>query len=116
MSSRTEAIGEDSREQDNNMTQKQGVLERMKRIRSAPPKIIADDTRDDNDEHIQFNYTYSLDPIDKHGPGSADELTDQNIIYEATVSLPRIISNRTTSSSSMALGWHGSANIVLACY
>ena len=84
MSSRTESIGEDSGEQNNNMTQKQGVLERMKRIRSAPPKIIADDTRDDNDEHIQFNYTYSLDPIDKHGPGSADELTDQNKSLQTT--------------------------------
>ena len=84
MSSRTEAIGGGSGEQDNNMTQKQGVLERMKRIRSAPPKIIADDTRDDNDEDVQFNYTYSLDPIDKHGPGSADELTDQNKSLQTT--------------------------------
>eukprot|EP00986_Skeletonema_menzelii_P020219 scaffold30567_cov160-Skeletonema_menzelii.AAC.3 len=82
MSSRAESIGDGSVEQDNNITTKQGVLERMKRIRSAPPKIVAD-TRDDDDD-VEVNYTYSLDPPDQHGPVSADGLTNQNKAPQTT--------------------------------
>ncbi len=77
MSSRTESIGESSGEHENNSMTKQRMLERMKRIRSAPSKIVADDTRNDSSE-VEFNYTYSVDPLDQHGPDSADELADQN--------------------------------------
>mmetsp|Transcript_7327 Transcript_7327/g.10695 ORF Transcript_7327/g.10695 Transcript_7327/m.10695 type:complete len:248 (+) Transcript_7327:100-843(+) len=44
LSSRTESIGESSKEHDNNnINTEQGVLERMKRIRSAPSKIVGTD-------------------------------------------------------------------------
>mmetsp|Transcript_34317 Transcript_34317/g.70258 ORF Transcript_34317/g.70258 Transcript_34317/m.70258 type:complete len:275 (+) Transcript_34317:180-1004(+) len=79
MSSCTENIDEGSGEQDNNDAKKQGVLERMKRIRSAPSKIVAD-TRDD----VEFHYTYSVDPLDQHLPDSADDLADQNKSLQAS--------------------------------
>jgi len=81
MSSRTEGIGDEGGEQDNNYV-KRGVVERMKRIRSAPSKIVAADTRDDDniddDDDVEFHYTYSVEPIDRHRSDSADELSDQN--------------------------------------
>mmetsp|Transcript_1552 Transcript_1552/g.2458 ORF Transcript_1552/g.2458 Transcript_1552/m.2458 type:complete len:275 (+) Transcript_1552:101-925(+) len=79
MSSYTENVDEGSGEQDNNDAKKQGVLERMKRIRSAPSKIVAD-TRDD----VEFHYTYSVDPLDQHLPDSADDLADQNKSLQAS--------------------------------
>eukprot|EP00985_Skeletonema_marinoi_P014598 scaffold7417_cov266-Skeletonema_marinoi.AAC.1 len=79
MSSCTDNVDEGSGEQDNNDAKKQGVLERMKRIRSAPSKIVAD-TRDD----VEFHYTYSVDPLDQHLPDSADDLADQNKSLQAS--------------------------------
>ncbi len=82
LSSRTESIGESSGEHDNNINTGQGVVERMKRIRSAPSKIVADTRR--NNDQVEFNYTYSIDPLDQHGPDSTDELTDQNKSLQIT--------------------------------
>jgi len=94
MSSRTEGIGEGG-EQDNNNNNdvKQGVVERIKRIRSAPSKIVVDkrdDDIDNNNDDVEFHYTYSVGPLDRHRTGSADELSDQN----KSLQTPKTSTNR----------------------
>lgn len=83
MQSRTRSIGEDNQHDSNSANAELGVVERMKRIRSAPSKIAADDTAEDN--NMQFNYTYSLDRPESNG-GSVDQNnTSPTIDEQSTV-------------------------------
>ena len=83
MQSRTRSIDGEGSQHDNNNNSKLGVVERMKRIRSAPTKIATDDTAED----IQFNYTYSLDRRPESNGGSVEQNNTSPTIDEQSTDL-----------------------------